>query len=132
MRRHFVSAKVVFVMMVVCFGLTTIAHARGGWTGWYRISRVEVRTENVDQVRLYIWPDGYVQGASDCPRTDAGGGIISTLPIGHPATQNDQQKVLRLISIAQTAKQKGMYLKHYTNCVDNHSQYIEGGMKSRR
>ncbi len=118
----FVILGIGVVSCLLLFESTNFVYGqgRGGYVGWYVAKKVWVEDD-----RLYIQPEGWYKGHSDCPRIDSGGGIIATLPIGHPATDMSQEKLKIITHRVSYAARKGYKISHYTTCVDNLSQYIE-------
>ncbi len=104
---------------------------KGGYVHWYEIGSLEVVDDPREGKRLRITPKkplipkGEFIGHPDCPNIWSGGGVISTLPIGHEATGITQEKLKEMIRKVREAKEKGYMIRHYTPCLDGNSLYIE-------
>ncbi len=55
----------------------------------------------------------------------AGGGLVSTLKIGHSRTGITQEKLVNMIATVREAEENNYMIRHYTTCVDGNSLYIE-------
>ncbi|QLQ32804.1 MAG: hypothetical protein HZT40_15765 [Candidatus Thiothrix singaporensis] len=116
--KSFIKTPLIIALASASIFIANVSQANGGWTACYGIHSFKIdSTTN----RIHVKPQGEVTGYSGCPRTDIGSEVWMSTP---PENVLSTQQFIKVTATVTDAFFRGLSIKHRTECIDNHSQYI--------